>query len=148
MRRCVMGDVFNRLQRVLVLGLSVLLCLTGSTPLKAQSNAGDAAVTGTVLDPDGKVIQNAAITLKSESTSLVRNFTTDAEGRFSTAGLSAGIYTIDVSSPGFATAHRTGLQLTAGATHYIHFENDYSSSPDPATGEPVSISRTFSSITH
>jgi iron complex outermembrane receptor protein len=83
--------------------------------LQAQQNPGGATLAGTVLDPSGKVLPNASVAVKSESNDAVAGMaTTDEEGRFSVPGLPLGIYSIEVSAPGFATTKRTGQQLSAG----------------------------------
>jgi iron complex outermembrane receptor protein len=104
--------------RKLMVFLLVVFC---SLQLKAQSTP-DAAVSGTVLDPDGKVVQNASIVMRNDSTKLVRMATTGDDGRFSVADLPAGIYTIDVTAPGFATAHRPGQQLAAGIAQNVSIQ--------------------------
>ena len=85
----------------------------------AQQDTRAAALAGTVLDQTGKAIQNAAVVVKNESSGLVLKTTTDEGGRFSAAGLAAGVYTIEASAPGFAKATRAGMQLAAGGAEDI-----------------------------
>src|ERR1700674_1016865 len=111
--RCVMRDVLNRWRRALVVGVCVL-CATGSVRLHAQSEAGTATLAGTVLDPDGKVVVDAALLIRNEMSGDVRTATTDGSGRFSIPGLPTGLYTIEVGVPGFDVVRRGGVQLTTG----------------------------------
>jgi iron complex outermembrane receptor protein len=95
----------------------VLLCLSCSLRIQAQST--DAAITGTVLDPDGKVVQKASVVMKNEATGVVRLEITDAEGRFTARDLAPGTYALDVTATGFAAAHRAGVRATAGVPENI-----------------------------
>ncbi len=107
-----MRDLLNRWRSVLAVTVCVLLFAAGPVRLHAQQGSG-AALAGTVLDQTGKAVEKAAVVVRNESNSANRKVATDPEGRFSVAGLPVGIYTIEVSAPGFATTTRTGQQLTA-----------------------------------
>jgi iron complex outermembrane receptor protein len=97
----------------IVVGL--LLC-AASLRLQAQSGTGAATLTGVVLDPDGKVVANAAVVVRNESNGEVHTTTTNASGRFSVDGLAAGVYGVEVATTGFATSRRERLRLGAGAS--------------------------------
>ncbi|HYR42080.1 MAG TPA: TonB-dependent receptor, partial [Terriglobia bacterium] len=99
--------------------LSVFLFLAASPRVQAQSAAETAVISGTVLDPDGKVVQNAPVIVRNESTGSVRTTVTDTEGRFSVPDLPAGDYALDVTAPGFATAHRAGVRAATGTPENI-----------------------------
>src|SRR5207253_8000412 len=79
----------------------------------------DTSLAGTVLDQAGKAVPNATIAEKNESTGATRTVTTDAEGRFSAAGLPAGPYSIEAVAPGFATPRRAAQQLTENSADDI-----------------------------
>ena len=106
-----MGDVLNRWRRALVFG-ACLICATGSVRLHAQPEAGTATMAGTVLDPDGKVVVDAAVLVRNEMSGDVRTATTDGTGRFSIPGLPTGLYTIEVGVPGFDLVRRSGVQVS------------------------------------
>lgn len=82
--------------------------------LLAQSGNGSVTIGGTVFDPAGKTVPNAAITLKSESGDTVREVKSGEDGHFSASGLPAAKYTVQATAPGFAVAHRTGVDASAG----------------------------------
>jgi len=111
-----MNDVLDSLRRVPAVVVCLFLCAGG---LQAQSDAGAAAVAGTVLDVAGEPIASAAVTAKNESTGFVRGAVTGSDGRFSVTGLAAGVYSVEASAPSFATSRRTGLKLAAGGTEDI-----------------------------
>ena len=81
--------------------------------LAAQS-AGN--LSGSVTDPEGKAVVNAAVVVRNEAGVDPRTTVTDAAGRFSIAGLPAGVYTIEVAVPGFDLVERGGVQLTTGGS--------------------------------
>jgi len=97
--------------------LCLLLCLSCSVGIRAQSTG--AAIAGTVLDPDGKIVQKASVVMKNEGTGIVRLEVTDAEGRFTAQDLAPGTYALDVTAAGFAAAHRTGVRATTGVPENI-----------------------------
>jgi len=112
-----MCDLLNRGLRVLV-GVGIL-CAAGPFRLAAESEGGTATLTGIVLDPEGKSVPNAAVTVKSDSKGVVRTTTSDASGHFSVASLPEGAYTVDVGAPGFTTVRRREVQLSAGKSEEI-----------------------------
>ena len=94
--------------------MSALLFAFG---LPAQSRG--ASLAGTVFDQAGKAVPNATVAVKNEATGAVRTLTTDSDGRFSVADLSAGSYSIEASAAGFATSHRAAEQLAENAAEDI-----------------------------
>ena len=85
----------------IALTLGVLLCLS-VTIYSQGTNLG--TLRGTVTDPNGAVIPNAAVKVTDQTTGLSRDVTTDAEGNYEVPALKAGAYKITVSAPGFKTA--------------------------------------------
>ena len=59
---------------------------------RAQSESGAAALTGIVLDPDAKAVVNAAVVVRNDSTGTSRATVTEANGRFTVADLTAGVW--------------------------------------------------------
>jgi len=82
----------------------------GSINLRIEHDRGPvndrAEVTGTVEDITGAVVPGATITLRQLSTHETRTAHSDVEVQFSFAGVPAGRYRIDVSSPGFMSVSR------------------------------------------
>ena len=96
--------------------LTLLLCTVpmAGTVLRAQAGRAGAVIEGTVHDPSGRVVANAAVVVRSVSTDRVTAATTDVSGRFVVTGLPAGVYAVEVSASGFATSRRSGVRLEAG----------------------------------
>src|SRR5262249_18150449 len=114
-----MVDFSNRWRAALAIGVSLLCCCLRSVPLLAQATGSFATISGTVLDQDGKVVPNADVSVKNELTGVVRSTMTGAEGRFAVSPLPVGMYTLEVSTPGFTTARSVGLQLAASGLENI-----------------------------
>ncbi len=111
-----MRDVCDR---VLAVGVWILLALVCSTSLQAQTIGSSATISGTVQDPTGIVVPGAIVTIKNDLTGNVTTVSSDPAGRFSAAGLIVGTYTVEVTVPGFTTARSTGLQLAANGLENI-----------------------------
>jgi hypothetical protein len=74
------------------------------TPCLLAQSLVSGDLTGTVTDPSGAVVPNAAVTLKNEATGSARNTTTNASGAYRFALLPPGNYTVTVTAQGFNKA--------------------------------------------
>src|ERR1700740_1390969 len=72
--------------------------LAVSYAASAQYRAG---IQGTVLDPQGAVIDGAKVTVTANETGLSQETTTDDKGVYSVNRLAPGLYTISVEKGGF-----------------------------------------------
>jgi iron complex outermembrane recepter protein len=96
------------------LSLLSTFVLTLSSVCLAAQQSSTGTVNGTVLDPSGSAVQNAAIVVTDESTGVLsKSATSDLQGHFSVAGLPVGFYTVEVTATGFAPASRNAVQVTA-----------------------------------
>ncbi len=94
--------------------LVVFLLLPGT--ILAQSYRG--SIRGRVSDPSGSVVAGATVSAKNVDTGLTRDGVTNEEGTYVLAELPAGVYTLKVTSPGFAPVAQNvvvsvGLDTTA-----------------------------------
>jgi len=80
-----------------------LFSLTGT--LRAQSTT-DGAIGGTVSDPSGAAVPNAAVTVTNNGTNLAQTVSTDEWGYFRVAKLQPASYTVSIDAAGFG-AYRT-----------------------------------------
>src|SRR5689334_13008423 len=88
------GGVLHMRLRAISLGL-FLLCAMGF----AQSDRG--TVTGTVGDPAGAVVANAAIELKNTETGVLYQAASTATGNYTIVQVPVGTYEMAVTVPGF-----------------------------------------------
>jgi carboxypeptidase family protein len=73
-------------------------------------------ISGTVVDPSGNAIVNAAIILTNERTGEVATTTNNESGAFVFPNVPPSSYTVQVKSQGYSTLEKTGLILSANQT--------------------------------
>ena len=98
--------------------LFLLMALTGYVA-RAQSESGSAAIEGTVTAPDGRVVANAALTIRSLETGYLRSLVTSERGKYVASVLPVGSYTVEVRANGFGVVRREAVQLSVGQTERI-----------------------------
>src|SRR5581483_11539214 len=114
-----MTDSQKCLWRICDIGLLAML-VSGLSATNVLAQSGTlATISGTILDPDGKAVPTASISIKNDFTGAQRTLSADPAGRFEASGLTVGAYTIEVTAPGFKTARSTSLQLGANGLENI-----------------------------
>jgi hypothetical protein len=93
-----------------VLIFTVLACLS----LSAQQITGN--IRGTVTDPTGAVIRDAAVTARQEETGLSRSATSDRNGNYVLLELPIGHYHLQVAARGFREYAQDGITLNVNET--------------------------------
>src|ERR1039457_4749354 len=102
-----------------------LLCaLAFSLVLTAGLFAQTTGINGTVTDPTGAVIPNAALSLVNTQTGAQREVVSDTQGRYSIPQVPPGSYKLTAKASGFAdaVANNIGLQVNEPATVPVVFE--------------------------
>src|SRR5215472_12959245 len=87
------------------------LLLVCASAMFAQSDRG--TITGTISDPAGAVVANAAIEARNTETGAVYPVASSATGNYTLAELPAGTYEVTVTTPGFKKYVRPGLIVQA-----------------------------------
>ncbi len=88
--------------------------LAFATAVLGQSDRG--TITGTIVDPAGAVIPNAAIQARNVDTGSIFPVASSATGNYTIAELPAGSYELDVTVTGFKKYIRPGLIVQAAQT--------------------------------
>ena len=101
----------NTLRKLLFASFAVLLTLGAASSALAQSTG---SIRGTVSDPSGAAIANAAVTLTDTGTGLSRDTVTNESGIFVYPDLPIGAYSLKISAAGFKTENRPDLTLLTG----------------------------------
>lgn len=93
---------------------ALLLFFVPAFALHAQ-NAG-ASINGIITDAQGKAVVSANVTVTNSKTGASRTAVSGPDGSYAVSGLTAGVYTVDASSPGFAQVSKTSILVNAGQT--------------------------------
>ncbi|MCS6873853.1 MAG: TonB-dependent receptor [Pyrinomonadaceae bacterium] len=93
---------------------TIVLCVSACAAVFAQAQASTADLTGTVVDPNGAVIQGATITAKNIATGVARTVQTNQLGEYVIIGLQPGDYEIIAEAPNFKKIIISPIKLTVG----------------------------------
>jgi hypothetical protein len=137
---------------VWVKGLSICLLVTVvfAAGAVAQTQITSGTIQGTALDANGAAVPGASVELRNTGTNLVRDLTTDDDGRFVALQLPPGRYTITVSKQGFATLVVEKADLTVGQALNLPLSMKVSSVQETVTitaAQTVDTVKTESSTT-
>lgn len=90
----------------------VALPVLCSRPVCAQVSSSS-SLSGSVIDPSGRVIPGADVTVKNEGTGAEYKVITSENGTFYVPSLNAGSYKVVVQASGFKTAEVPGVTILA-----------------------------------
>ena len=88
----------------------------------AQGVGASSDIRGTVHDPSGAVLPNAAVTVADAQTGLERSVVTDATGQYHITGLPPATYDVTVKLAGFSTDIRKLVTIALGQTLVSDFQ--------------------------
>src|SRR5438270_12762145 len=84
-----------------------ILCISLTTfallPAGAQSTVATGSIQGTVTDPNGAVVPDAAITITNKATGQTSKLTSSSSGTYASGALIPGQYTVRIEAKGFQT---------------------------------------------
>ncbi|MFZ0661842.1 MAG: carboxypeptidase-like regulatory domain-containing protein [Acidobacteriaceae bacterium] len=104
-----------------ILALAAFIACIFSAPCALHSQVSTtASLSGTVVDPTGAVIPNAAVTLKNVATGDVTQTKSNGAGDFTFAAVPVGNYEVDVAAPGFKVLRSSGVHLDPGNQVNLH----------------------------
>src|SRR5207249_8695812 len=89
------------------------LCI-GLVAVAAFAQQPTGSIEGTVTDPQGAVVQNAAITLRNVATNSTRTGTTGDNGHYRLSEVAPGTYEVKVSATNFKTSIVSGVTVAVG----------------------------------
>ncbi len=92
--------------------LLVLLAMAVNSPAQIKSST----ITGTVTDPSGALVPNAAVAVINEETNIEVKVQSNAVGEFTAPYLAAGRYTVTITVGGFQTYRNTGIRIGTSTT--------------------------------
>ena len=92
------------------------LVVVGMSAIAVAQTAVTGALTGTMTDPSGALIQNAKIEVTSEATGEMRSVASSASGHYLVSLLAPGVYDVQVTKAGFKRSDRAGVTITVTET--------------------------------
>src|ERR1700675_4135635 len=92
--------------------LAILIVLSLAVAADAQTVRG--AINGTVTDPSGAVVPNAAVKATESATGIDHNTVTTSDGAFSFQDIPLGFYKITVTASGFPAYTVDKVEVVAG----------------------------------
>jgi len=115
-----------------------LMCvLLGALAIPAY--AQDATIVGTVTDPTGAAVPNAAITLTNVETGQVRQSSSNNVGQFVVPELRIGHYTVRVQVAGFKVVEQKDVVLAVGDRLRLDFKLEIGTAQEQVTVEATPI---------
>ena len=112
-----MQMLLRRGNAVLIFVAVMLLWIATPASLTAQDSSGG-SIAGTVTDPYGRAVAQAAITITDQASKFEHHMTSDDQGRFTVAKLPSGIYDVTISASGFALLTRS-VQISSDQTQTL-----------------------------
>ena len=119
----------------------ILLLASAAGVAQAQGVGASGDIKGTVTDPSGAVLPNAAVTATEAERGLQHKTRTDPSGQYLFTGLMPGAYDLTVELSGFQTQIHKGVIVNVGQTTIIDFRLKVSATATSVvvTGEPPLI---------
>ena len=112
--------MFRKLFHIAGVSLALLLTLSLTTSLHAQTSLGQIA--GNITDSTGSVVPGVTVTITNTGTQAVRTLNSDNNGFYVATNLPIGNYSVSISKTGFRGETRTGLVVSADAHLTANFE--------------------------
>ena len=125
---------FRMARMAFVLALLVVVC---SSPVFGQGG-GNAAITGTVLDPSGAAVAGARVTVTQQATSVKRTSTTNTDGAFTVPTLPPATYIVTIEASGFKT-FKQEITLLADQIRSVDCRLELGQSSQQVTVEAASV---------
>jgi hypothetical protein len=105
-----------------VIAVAAAAILFAGVRCYAQSFTG--AITGTVTDPSGAVVQGATVTITQKETNRRVAALSRADGTYLATALPVGEYRVEAAAPGFKVGVRSGITLELNQSAVINFALD------------------------
>ncbi len=90
----------------------LVLFLLSLISLQAQTSGG--TIAGTVIDPSGALVPNAAVQATGVDTGSIYNTVSTSAGTFQLPQMQLGRYNLTITASGFSTQELTGILVTTG----------------------------------
>ena len=126
----------------------VLVAAFGILSNGVYAQALKATILGVVTDSSGAAIADAKVSVKNTGTGLVREATTDDQGRYNVPDLDIGTYEVDAEKAGFKKVIHSGIDLSVGSQVVVDAALQVGASEQTVTveGEVTQVDTTSSAL--
>src|SRR3974390_2185858 len=90
---------------------AVVLLLSTTQSLSAQTTVGTGSIVGTVSDPSGAIVEGAVVTITKIATGQTISLLTNSSGSFNSGALIPGNYQTQISAKGFSSVEVSTIVL-------------------------------------
>src|SRR6266849_7332807 len=97
--------------------LAILVVLSLAVAVNGQTFRG--AINGTVTDPSGAVVPNAAVKATESATGIDHTTVTTSDGAFALQDIPLGFYKVTVTATGFPVYAVDRVEVTAGSIYTL-----------------------------
>ena len=104
-----------------------------------QALAQEATILGTVTDPTGAAVPNAAIVITNNETGVSRNTVSNSDGQYVAPDLHIGSYTLRVTATGFKATEQKNVVLAVGDRSRIDFKLQVGAAQETVTVEANAV---------
>ncbi len=94
--------------------LAIATIATVAPTVASAQDYTSGTLAGRVLDSAGAPVSGAAVTVRSQSTGVSQNSTTDGNGAFRAPLIPTGAYTVTIAKDGYQQSNNAGLAVRAG----------------------------------
>ncbi|HEV2990818.1 MAG TPA: carboxypeptidase-like regulatory domain-containing protein, partial [Candidatus Angelobacter sp.] len=102
--------------------MCVFLCVLSIAGVACGQGVGTSgAISGTVVDPTGAVVEKATVRAVETAKGIQHSTVTDHSGQYRFSGLPPAVYSVTVEAPGFATEVQNTVVVTLGETASADF---------------------------
>jgi hypothetical protein len=127
-------------RRLITVAVLTLFATCMVSTLWSQATISTGGIQGTVFDPNGAVVPNAAVSITSKATGSVQKSATTSAGAYSSGALLPGEYEVRVEAKGFRTSVLTlTVQVGVIANGNANLSLGQSSEVVEVTGSSVAI---------
>jgi len=102
-----------RVRTFAMLAVALLILASGAA---VWSQTVQGVITGTVTDPTGAVVPNAAVTITNVGTNISQSTTTGSDGSYRFSLVPPGTYTVEIKAANFSTVRISGVVVEASQT--------------------------------
>jgi hypothetical protein len=125
----------RKLYSVVFLAFLFVILAVFAVPAVAQ----EATIVGTVTDPSGAAVPNAAITVTNVETGLTRSLNSSSAGEYVVPDLGIGRYSVKAVAPGFKAVEQKNIALNVNDRTRVDLKLQVGSNTEQVTVEAAAI---------